>query len=48
MSYGECTDHPFVGGVVMAEGVEGGDVAEDVEVKVGELGVVVEVVFQEG
>lgn len=45
MSDGKCTDHPFIGGVVVAEGVECGGEAEDVEVEVSELGMVVEVVF---
>ncbi|KAL8260451.1 hypothetical protein R6Q59_028404 [Mikania micrantha] len=34
MSDGKGSNHPFIGGVVVAEGVEGGSIAEDVEVKV--------------
>lgn len=45
---GEGSGHPLEGGVVVAEGVEGGGVAEDMEVEVGEFGVVVEVGFEEG
>lgn len=48
MSDGKGADHPFIGGMVMAEGVEGGGVAEDVEVEVSKFGMVVEVVLKEG
>lgn len=44
---GSGADHPLKGGVVMAEGIKGGRVVEDVEIKVGEFGVVVEVVLKE-
>ncbi|KAD3336381.1 hypothetical protein E3N88_31900 [Mikania micrantha] len=33
----KCSNHSFIGGVVVAEGVEGGSIAEDVEVKVEEV-----------
>lgn len=48
MGYGKGADHPFIGGVVVAEGIEGGGVAEDVEVEVSKFGMVVELVFEEG
>lgn len=48
MGDGEGADHPLEGGVVVAEGVERGGVVEDLEVKSGELGVVMEAGFKEG
>lgn len=45
---GEGSDHPFEGGVVVAEGIECGGVAEDVEVELGEIGVVMEAILEEG
>lgn len=47
MSDGKGSDHPFISGVIVAEGVEGGGMAEDVEVKVSEFWMVVEVVLEE-
>lgn len=44
---GESAGHPLEGGVVVAEGVDGGGPGEDVEVVVGEVWVVVELGFQE-
>lgn len=48
MSDGKGADHPFISGVVVAEGVEGGGMVEDVEVKVSKLWMIVEVVLEEG
>lgn len=47
MSDGKGADHPFISGVVVAEGVEGGGMAEDVEVEVSKLWMMVEVVLEE-
>ena len=48
MSDGKGADHPFISGVVVTERVEGGSMAEDVEVKVSELWMMVKVVLEEG
>lgn len=47
MRESEGTCHPFVGGVVVREGVEGGSPREEMEVEVGERRVVVEFGFEE-
>lgn len=47
VSDGEGASHPFEGGVVVAIGINGGGPIEDVEVIVGEIGVVVELGFEE-
>lgn len=44
---GKSFDHPLVGGVVVAEGVDGGGPCEDVEVEVGKFGMVMELVLEE-
>lgn len=41
----EGANHPFEGGVVVAVGINGGGPSEDVEVVVGETGVVVKLGF---
>lgn len=43
----ERAGHPFECGMVVAKGVDGGGPVEDMEVKVGEGGVVVELGFEE-
>lgn len=47
MGGGEGAGHPVEGGVGVVEGVEGGGPGEEVEVELGEGGVVVELRFQE-
>lgn len=42
---GKGFNHPLVGGVVVAEGVDGGGPCEDMEVKVGKFRVIMELVF---
>lgn len=45
---GEGAGHPGIGGVVVAEAVNGSGPVEDMEVEMGEFGVVVELLLQEG
>lgn len=45
--YGKGFDHPLIGGMVMAEGVDGGGPCEDVEIKVGKFWMIVELVLEE-
>lgn len=45
---GEGADHPGIGGVVVAEAIEGGGPLEDMEIEMGESGVVVELLLEEG
>ncbi|GKE59256.1 hypothetical protein Tco_1498441, partial [Tanacetum coccineum] len=48
VSNGKSADHPFISGVVVVEGVEGGGMMEYMEIKVRKLGMTVEVVLMEG
>lgn len=48
MSDGKGADHPFISGVIVTERVEGGSMAEDVEVKVSKLWMMMELVLEEG